>query len=208
MVTTMKLALTLLLAAVLLTVAVAASFGPVLAVDHAVADGLHGYALNHPAVTTTMQVWTDVCEPWTFRAILAAVAVWLCWRRQPWAAAWVAATAIISGVVESALKASLGRMRPQWTHPLATATGGSYPSGHALTSAMACAVLLILAWPTASRATRQVLTVAAATIPLITGFTRLYLGVHFLSDVVGGWLIAAIVVAATAQAFSGVRARR
>lgn len=204
----MKLLVTLLLATVVLTTAVAAGFGPLLAVDHVVAGGLHDYALNHPAITTAMQAWTDICQPWTFRAILAVTAVWLWWRHQRWTAAWVAATAIVSGVVESALKASLGRVRPQWTHPLATATGGSYPSGHALTSAMACAVLLILAWPNASRATRQALAVAAAAIPLVTGFSRLYLGVHFLSDVIGGWLIAVAVVAATAMAFSGVRARR
>jgi membrane-associated phospholipid phosphatase len=204
----MKLLVTLLLATVVLTTAVAAGFGPLLAVDHAVAGGLHDYALNHPAITVAMQAWTDICQPWTFRAILAVTAVWLWWRHQRWTAAWVAATAIVSGVVESALKASLGRVRPQWTHSLATATGGSYPSGHALTSAMACAVLLILAWPNASRATRQALAVAATAVPLVTGFSRLYLGVHFLSDVIGGWLIAVAVVAATAKAFSGVRARR
>ncbi|MFC0440007.1 phosphatase PAP2 family protein [Kutzneria buriramensis] len=200
--------MTLLLAAALLTVAVAVPFGPLLVVDHAVADGLHGYAVNHPAITTAMQTWTDICQPWTFRAILAATAAWLWWRRRPWQAAWVVTTATVCSVVETALKASLGRVRPHWTDPLSTAAGGSYPSGHALTSAMACAVLLILAWPTATRTTRQAFVAAAMAIPLVTGFTRLYLGVHFVSDVVGGWLIAVALVAATVKAFSGVRARR
>jgi undecaprenyl-diphosphatase len=59
---------------------------------------------------------------------------------------------------------------------------------------MACAVLLRLAWPLATR--RWAWSVVAVVLPLITGFTRMFLGVHYLSDVIGGWLIAAALVLA------------
>lgn len=196
----MKVSLVLVLASVVLTVAVAASFGPLLVVDHAVANGLHGYALDHPGAVTAMLVWTDVFQPWTFRAILTGVAVCLLSRRRTLPAAWVAVTTILCGAVESGLKAWLGRVRPHWTNPVAEATGGSFPSGHALTSAMACAVLLTLAWPVVGPVARRVLSTVAVAVPVVTGFTRLGLGVHYLSDVVGGWLIAIALVTATTSA--------
>jgi len=55
-------------------------------------------------------------------------------------------------------------------------------------------VLLRLAWPLARR--RWAWSTVAVAVPLITGFTRMFLGVHFLSDVIGGWLIGAGVVLA------------
>ena len=195
-----KLSTLLGAAGVVLTVAVAASFGPLLAVDTVVANGLHGYALDHPRFVAAMQTWTDVFQPWTFRAILLALAAWLLWRRRPRTAAWIFGAVLLGGVLDSGLKALVGRPRPQWTHPVSEAVGDSFPSGHSLTSALGCAVLLLLAWPVASRKTRRVLAVVAVAVPLVTGFTRLGLGVHYLSDVVGGWLIAAALIAAMALA--------
>lgn len=190
----MVLLLVLLLASVVVTVAVAASFGPVLAVDRVVADGLHSFALGHPGFVAAAQVWTDVCQPWTFRAILIALALWLLARRRPRTAVWILLTTALGGVLDTGLKVLIGRDRPYWTDPVSHAVGGSYPSGHSLTSAMACAVLLRLAWPLLTR--RWAWSALAVVVPLVTGFTRVALGVHFLSDVLGGWLIAVALVAA------------
>jgi membrane-associated phospholipid phosphatase len=190
----MVLSLVLLVASVVLTVAVATSVGPVLAVDHVVADGLHTFALGHPGFVTAAQVWTDVFQPWTFRVILIVIGLWLLARRRPRTAVWVLLTTALAGALDTGLKVLIGRDRPHWTDPVSHALGGSFPSGHSLTSAMACAVLLRLAWPRLRR--RWPWTVLAVAVPLVTGFTRVALGVHFLSDVLGGWLIAAAIVAA------------
>jgi len=190
----MVLLLVLLVASVVVTVAVATSFGPVLAVDHVVANGLHGFALGHPGFVTAAQVWTDVFQPWTFRAILIFIGLWLLARRRPRTGVWVLATTALAGILDSGLKVLIGRDRPHWIDPVSHAVGGSFPSGHSLTSAMACAVLLRLAWPLATR--RWAWSVVAVVLPLITGFTRMFLGVHYLSDVIGGWLIAAALVLA------------
>jgi len=189
-------------ASIIITIAVALSFGPLIGVDHAVAVALHGYALDHPAFVVVMQVWTDVFDPWTFRGMLVIVAAWLSWRRRFALAGWVVVTMALAGAAEGGLKALMDRTRPLWDHPVSHATGGSFPSGHSLTSAMGCAVLLALAWPSLGRRARVVCAVAAVSVPAITGFTRLGLGVHYLSDVVGGWLIAVTLVAATTLTLS------
>lgn len=195
----MTLLVLLAMAAVVVTLAVVTSFGPALAVDHVVADGLHAFALGHPWFVTVLQVWTDVFQPLTLRVILIAVAAWLLWRRRARAGSWVLVTTVLAGLVETGMKVLIGRDRPHWTDPVSHAVGASFPSGHALTSAMACAVLLIVAWPALSERARRVGTVVAVAVPVITGFTRLALGVHYLTDVLGGWLIAAVIVAAMAR---------
>jgi membrane-associated phospholipid phosphatase len=190
----MVLLLVLLVASVVVTVAVATSFGPVLAVDRVVADGLHAFALGHPGLVTAAQVWTDVFQPWTFRAVLIFIGLGLLARSRRRTGVWILLTTALGGILDSGLKILIGRDRPHWIDPVSHAIGGSFPSGHSLTSAMACAVLLRLAWPLVSR--RWAWSTVAVAVPLITGFTRMFLGVHFLSDVIGGWLVGAGLVLA------------
>ena len=204
----MKTTVLLTLASIIVTLAVAFAVPPVLGLDHAVATGLHQYMRDRHGLVVTMQTWTDVFGPWTFRGLLTVLAVCQLWRRRPLLAGWIAVTALLAAAVDSGLKLLLARVRPQWIDPLSHATSGSFPSGHALTSAMGCAVLLALAWPTLGRWGRRAGVIAAVAVPLVTGFTRLGLGVHYLSDVVGGWLIGVTVVIATTVALRAIVARR
>lgn len=94
------------------------------------------------------------------------------------------------------LAAALHRARPPAADWAAHASGHSYPSGHTTTSAIAAALLawgLLRAWPgTRGRVLAALCGLAAPAI----GCTRVYLGVHWPSDVVGGWLLAACWLAA------------
>jgi len=199
------LAVALGVASLVVTVAVLAAFSPLLAVDIAVAGGLHGYALDNPAFVVGLQTWTDLFGPWTFRVLLAIVGAWLLWRRQLLMAAWTFGAVVLAAAVEGGLKMVVGRSRPQWTHPVSEAVGPSFPSGHALTAAMGCAVLLVLAWPRLGRPARLICSFLAVVVVAVTGFTRLGLGVHFVSDVVGGWLVAATLVVAMFWALGRIR---
>ncbi|QUQ63812.1 phosphatase PAP2 family protein [Kutzneria sp. CA-103260] len=192
----MKATIPLVAASLVVTLAVAFSFAPMIGVDQAVAVGLHRYAVGHSGVVTALQVWTDVFGPWTFRGLLVVAAAWLWWRRRVAAAVWVVVTVLAAAAMDSGLKALVGRERPHWTDPVSHAVGASFPSGHSLTSAMGCAVLLVLAWPRVC----QIGVIVAVAVPAVTGFTRLALGVHFLSDVVGGWLLGVTVVAVVTSA--------
>jgi undecaprenyl-diphosphatase len=67
---------------------------------------------------------------------------------------------------------------------------GSFPSGHALQSAVVYTTVALLTAPLLpGRRQRIVLTLFTVIVVLLIGFTRLYLGCHFLTDVLGGWMI-------------------
>jgi membrane-associated phospholipid phosphatase len=78
--------------------------------------------------------------------------------------------------------------------PVAHAPGASFPSGHATTAAAAALVVIVLTWPHLAGRARWLVASGAALVAVAVSFSRLILGVHFLSDVVGGCLAAAAVV--------------
>ncbi|WP_344566899.1 phosphatase PAP2 family protein [Streptomyces axinellae] len=188
--------------AVLVMALVIAEWHPLHALDADVATGLHSSALAHPGMTRTARVFTDwVWDPWTFRLLLAVVAVGLWWRRERLLALWLAGTALVGSALQQALKAAIGRERPRWREPVDSAHYAAMPSGHALTAALVCVLLL---WLLRTRSTPPAglwwSAVALAGVSVAgVAFTRLWLGVHWLTDtVVGVALGAAIGLAATA----------
>jgi membrane-associated phospholipid phosphatase len=174
--------------------------GAVHDLDVRVADDLNGYAARHPGGVTAWKLVSDVGGPLTWRILAAGAAavLWLLHRRR--AAVVVVVTMVGAAVVSGALKTLVARHRPVVPTPVDHVGGGSFPSGHALTSFTALALLVVLTWPHARRRTRIALIVAAGALVAVIGFSRLILGVHYLTDVLGGWLIGALLVAAAAWA--------
>lgn len=127
--------------------------------------------------------------PTSWRLLTAVVAGVLYWRRQRRPAALVAVTMVGAAMLSGGTKALIGRPRPVVAVVVDRAPGKSFPSGHALTSFVAVGRLVLLLWPACS-ARQRVLLLGAATL-LVTGIgvSRLALGVHFLTDVLGGWLL-------------------
>lgn len=91
--------------------------------------------------------------------------------------------------------------RPRPDAGLVTAPGYSFPSGHATGAAAGWgAVALVLIWLTTRWGTRVALATAAVLIALLVGVSRVYLGVHEATDVLGGWALGAAWVAAVTAA--------
>jgi undecaprenyl-diphosphatase len=111
-------------------------------------------------------------------------------------AIWAVATMVVAGAVEWTLKALIGRPRPLLPSPIAHAPGGSFPSGHALTAVVGCAVIVLILCPPGRAAVWTV----AVMISLAAGACRVLLGVHYVSDVVAGWIIGSVIVLATYSA--------
>ncbi|MFJ3960617.1 phosphatase PAP2 family protein [Streptomyces sp. NPDC090036] len=183
-----------LLAAVL-TALVVAGWPLLLAYDVRVARDLHAHALTHPGFTHLMRVLSDwVWDPWTMRALAFAACVLLWWRGDRVRALRVALATLAASAVQQGLKALVGRERPVWSDPVDSAQYAAYPSGHAMTATVVCGLLLWLlprpapAWAPAAWA------VALVSV-LGVGFTRVYLGVHWASDVLAGWLLGVAVLA-------------
>lgn len=172
--------------------------------DVSVTDTLHSYAVGHPAWVRFMTVWSIVFHPTVLRIVAAVLVVWLL-RRGAWpVAAWVAVTFVAGGAAGALLKLLFGRARPELLHPVARAPGYAFPSGHALTSALFAAVILLVVLPLVRRG-RPLLWAAAVLIPAVTGLSRIALGVHWTSDVLAGWLLGVAIVAMTAVAYLGRR---
>ncbi|MBL7262148.1 phosphatase PAP2 family protein [Paractinoplanes lichenicola] len=167
--------------------------------DHDVSVPVHDFSLAHPAWASFMWWWCLVFDPWTWRAAALALVIWLVRRGARPVAWWVAVTTIAGGLLGMLLKLVFERERPSFLDPVATAVGYSFPSGHALNNALVAAVIVMALWPVVKR--RRLLLAAGIAVPALTGLFRIGLGVHWLSDVVGGWLFGLAVVAATTAAF-------
>ncbi|WP_410814671.1 phosphatase PAP2 family protein [Micromonospora sp. 067-2] len=191
----------------LLTLLVLGAWAPLHRLDATITETLHGHALDHPAWVTLMRIWTEVFGPMPLRAVALLVVIWLLRRGARRLAFWVTTTMVVGGSIGPLLKLLVGRDRPELLDPVARAAGYSFPSGHALNATLAAGVLLLVFLPYADRgAWRIVLWVAAVLLTVATGLSRVALGVHFASDVLGGWLLGTAVVAATAAAFTSWRA--
>jgi membrane-associated phospholipid phosphatase len=166
--------------------------------DLRTAERFHGWALDSDALVVAGEVVAVVLDPWVYRAVVLAVAVWL-WRRGAHrTAVWAVGTMAVGGLLSAGLKLAVGRPRPSFEDPVATSGGYSFPSGHAMGSMLGAAVLLLLLLPHLSPAGRRTAWALAAGTVLLTGLDRIVLGVHYLSDVVAGWSAAlALVVAMT-----------
>jgi undecaprenyl-diphosphatase len=133
---------------------------------------------------------------------ITAVVLWRRGRRRH--AVWAVVTVAVGATLDTPLKELFARARPVFDVPVATAPGYSFPSGHALNTMIVGAGAVILGWSaTRSRPPARAALLAGATaLVLVTGFDRVGLGVHYPSDVVGGWLIGLATVLVTTAAFS------
>ncbi|WP_327680054.1 phosphatase PAP2 family protein [Kitasatospora sp. NBC_00458] len=162
--------------------------------DHGLVDGLHRYATEHTVWTAAVQMLSNIGGTVTMRTVLGLVAVWLWLIGARVLAGWVAAQTLIGWGGLWVLKLSFGRQRPAFPDPVSHAGGPALPSGHAMASAITCAVLVGLLWHRVRRAGKITACSVSAFTVLAIGFTRVALGVHWPSDVLAGWLAAGIVL--------------
>ena len=124
-------------------------------------------------------------------AFFAVVAIgYVLLERRPRMALLVAVCAGGVWALAYALKALYQRQRPEIVTAMVDVSGLSFPSGHAMVSAALYATLGVLLSRIARRqAVKIYLVVLAVLLATIVGLTRVYLGVHYPTDVLGGWAI-------------------
>lgn len=98
-----------------------------------------------------------------------------------------------SGLLNGLAKQLFARERPTLWDSIAPEVTFSFPSGHAMASATLAAVLILLAWRTRWR---WAVVVPMAAFTVLVGFSRVYLGVHYPSDILAGWTAASAWTAA------------
>ena len=125
-------------------------------------------------------------------AVTVALFVYLLFKK-----AFSKATLVAVGVGGSAalgfiLKGAFERARPDLWEWIVNETYFSFPSGHATGSMALALCIIVLLWRTKWRLTAII---AGAIYVLVIGFSRLYLGVHYPTDILGGWLLSTAWVA-------------
>lgn len=177
-------------------------------IDLDTANSLHSFDESHPWFVTTMKVITNSGSSLAWVLVLVIVGFWLLYRRLYRLTAFLAVTAIGSSLLNEAIKAAVGRTRPVLDNPIATATGKSFPSGHTQSALVGYGILVLIFLPVVTRRWRPVLAALAAIMVVLIGFSRVALGVHYLSDVVGGLIIGSAWLFAMTAAFSAWRQER
>src|SRR5581483_9598277 len=121
---------------------------------------------------------------------------------------YLAATALGGAAVDTIVKIVVARPRPRLDHPIATAFGKSFPSGHSFTATALYGALLLCFMPFIVPPLRRWVIGAYVLLVSAIAFSRLALGVHFLTDVLGGIVLGAAWLAASTAAFEIWRAER
>jgi undecaprenyl-diphosphatase len=208
---TVLIAVALALVAVpfaLLLLLVEEKWPPLGEADAGARDQLYRYALDHPMFVAAMKTVSAIGTTPVYLVVFAAVAGWLLWRGQRRFAIFVVVTVAGSSLLNNAVKLAVHRARPVLPHPVAQAAGKSFPSGHAQSAIVAYAVLLLIFLPVLRGLWRRLAIVVSVLMVLAIGFSRVALGVHYVSDVLAGYLLGAAWVAAMTAAFSAWRVER
>ncbi|MBQ1047483.1 phosphatase PAP2 family protein [Micromonospora sp. C51] len=131
--------------------------------------------------------------------LVGVAALLLLVRRRVRLAVYLLATTAGALLLDPSVKSLVGRLRPVVEAPVAIASGNSFPSGHALGSMVVYGALLLVFLPAVRY--RKLFTAAVALLVVAIGVTRIALGVHYLTDVLAGWLLGALWLSVTAYAF-------
>jgi undecaprenyl-diphosphatase len=159
--------------------------------DMKIRNVVHGWA--SPMLTRAMLGITQLGEP-TIVILLGVLVVWRLWvAGRPRAAVLLAIAAAGAQACDQALKYSFARPRPSVFFGFAQPHTYSFPSGHSVESCCFYGVLAaILTAATPSYPRKAAIWIAASAITLAVGISRIYLGVHYPTDVLGGYTVAII----------------
>jgi membrane-associated phospholipid phosphatase len=193
-----------LLVLALLGAGVRADFGPQLRLDALVSEALYVGDDRAGALDGLLRVLTAPGLSWVRFLVFLPVLGRLVQRRLWWTAGWVVTAVVLVAPLTALLKEWFGRVRPPFEDGGARYESLSFPSGHSSGIATLVAVALVLAWPLLSASARRWSLTAGIVLVLLVGLTRMWLGVHYLSDVVGGWSLGVAWTLGTAQLFGAL----
>jgi undecaprenyl-diphosphatase len=179
-------------------------FVPVIRIDEASIRAATDLTRAHPAFKTFLVAWQEATQPrWPYIAA-TGLCIWV-WRRHGLRsrAIWAFVTMMVAWNLQLVLKEVVRRTRPVVTDAVSHAPGYSFPSGHAANAAAIATALVLLVWPVVSPRTRRVVVTVGAVAVLVTMADRVFLGVHFPSDVVAGLLFGTGLVGASYLGYLG-----
>lgn len=184
------------------------SEGPLTKTDTEVAESWHEIFAASEALATTAKVVSFFGVPVWFWLTIGGAALFF-WRRgSKRLAIFLVVTNILGGLIDTVVKVVVNRPRPELADPIVHAFGKSFPSGHTMASTVGYGSLLLAFIPLMPKKWRWPLIAAYFVIVALVGASRLALGVHFVSDVIGGFVLGLAWLAMSTAAFSIWRTER
>jgi membrane-associated phospholipid phosphatase len=188
-----------------LALAARESVGTIIDLDKAAIAAATDITRANPGFYTALSWWQEALQPRWVYIVGTGVAVWLWWKhRLKSRAIWGFVTMMVAWNLALDLKYVVQRTRPDVIDPVSAAPGYSFPSGHAANSAAAATVIVIMIWPLLkSTAAKVVACSVAALVVVLTALDRVFLGVHFPSDVTAGVLMGSGLALASYAGYRG-----
>lgn len=158
--------------------------------------------VRQPAVTVLLGTATNIGGTAGLATLVAVVAALLLARQERASAIFVVVTAGAGALLNLGLKLIFARARPDLASAIAEAQWYSFPSGHAMSSFISFGALAYLVlrqpWPWVARSAGLAV---AMTMVVLVGLSRVYLGVHWASDIAGGWSAGTVWLISAVAAF-------
>lgn len=145
------------------------------------------HSTANPQLDAIAVVLTKWGSFWIAFPILSAIALILLHKHKWRKFTYVLTTAVGNFIIKDIAKEFIHRVRPHLWTSKAPEFNYAFPSGHAMTSMTLIMILLILTW---YRPWRLLVLTLGSFYLLVIAWTRLYLGVHFPSDIIAGWMVA------------------
>jgi undecaprenyl-diphosphatase len=175
--------------------------GFVVRADNAVEAAAHRAVLGSSGLLAFARAVTHAGDSLTRYLVSLVVVVFLA-RRRLWRLTAFYAVAVFGGqVVVDVVKVVVGRARPALPAPVAHAAGPSFPSGHAMGSTILYGGIVLLVAPLLTRLLRWLVVALAFVLVGAVCASRVLLGVHYLSDVVAGFVVGLAWLALTVGVF-------
>ncbi len=157
---------------------------PLTLADAQLSTWLHTHSSPH--FTTALWIVTSLGSTVSASCIAVVAGLYLLWRRKPY---WLAAIwlSVFGGMLlNRLLKYTFHRPRPHFDDPILALTGYSFPSGHTMAATVLFGVLAAyLISRTRDWRPGALIILSASILILLVAFSRIYLGAHYLSDVLG-----------------------
>ncbi|HET9021071.1 MAG TPA: phosphatase PAP2 family protein [Ornithinibacter sp.] len=184
---------------------VRSKWDPLMSLDDDLITRATGVTRPRPGLRDTLVTWQWLTQPIRLYLVGTLLCLWV-WlvkglRTRAW---WAFGTMMLAWSIGLGAKDVFQRARPVVEDPVSEAPGYSFPSGHALNSAAWATTVVILLWPVVKpRAARVAMVVAAVLVVVPTALDRVFLGVHYPSDVTVGVLTGVGLALASYAGYSG-----
>lgn len=150
-------------------------------------------AIRDPLGIAVFLFITHLADALSLAILTTIFMLWLLWRLQITRAIILVAGMILSGLLTQSLKLFVARPRPNFA--VLAQDGFSFPSGHALGATVFFGFLFFIILKNNKKHwIKLVFSILLPLLILAVGFSRVYLGVHWTSDVIGGWVIGGVIL--------------